>query len=230
MTFWNHLDALRHVMMRCLGVLLVSTIVLICFREPMFRVVMQPRDWGGITLINTELTSQFMTHMSVSFYVSVLLFAPYVLAELFLFISPGLYQKERSLALRLLLSSTLLFYAGVAFNYFLVYPVTVDFLGNYQVEEHVANYISLSSYIDTLLLMSIVLGISFEIPVVAWLLGRVGILRREWMSKYRRHAIVAIVVVAAILTPTGDAFTLLIVSTPMYLLYEISIYLIPHRK
>jgi len=116
-----------------------------------------------------------------------------------------------------------MFALGVLFSYFVIFPFTLQFLGGYQVSDEVQNLISLESYIDTLLMLSLMLGVVFELPVLSWLLGRYGLLSASLMRKYRRHALLGIVVVSAIITPTSDAFTLLLVSVPVYLLYELSI-------
>ena len=123
-----------------------------------------------------------------------------------------------------------MFMSGVVFSYFVVFPFTFRFLGNYQVSEEVENMISLSSYIDTFVILSLMLGVVFELPVVSWFLGKLGLLNRELMHKYRRHAIVFILIVAAFITPTSDAFTLMIVSLPIYILYELSAYVVPKKK
>ena len=119
-----------------------------------------------------------------------------------------------------------MFMLGTLLNYFLIFPLTVKFLGTYQVSEDVANMLTLQSYMDTLLMMSLVMGIIFELPVVSWLLGRMGLLNASMMRMWRKHAIVAILVIAAIITPTTDAFTLLIVALPIWLLYEASIFIV----
>ena len=116
-----------------------------------------------------------------------------------------------------------MFMLGVLLSYYLIFPLTFRFLGTYQVSEDVVNMISLQSYMSTLTLMSISMGIVFEMPVVAWLMARMGLLTASFMSRYRRHAIVVILVVAAVITPTSDIFTLLMVSLPMWLLYELSV-------
>ena len=115
------------------------------------------------------------------------------------------------------------FMFGVLLSYYLIFPLTFRFLGTYQVSEDVVNMISLQSYMSTLVLMSLSMGIVFEMPVVAWLMARMGLLSSSFMSRYRRHAIVVILIVAAIITPTSDIFTLLMVSLPMWLLYEVSV-------
>ena len=112
-----------------------------------------------------------------------------------------------------------MFMVGIVVNYFLIFPLTVRFLGTYSVSSEVETLLTLSSYVDTLLLMCLVFGIVFEIPVIAWLLARFGMLKASWMSQYRRHAIVAILVAAAIITPTADIMTLIVVSLPIWLLY-----------
>ena len=119
-----------------------------------------------------------------------------------------------------------MFLIGMLVNYFLIFPLTVRFLGTYELSPEVKNMISMQSYIDTLLMMSIIFGVVFEIPVISWLLASFGLLRASWMKKYRRHAILVILILAAIITPTADIFTLLIVSLPIWLLYEVSIRLV----
>ena len=123
-----------------------------------------------------------------------------------------------------------MFLIGTFTNYFMVFPLTVRFLGTYQVSPDVANMLTLQSYIDTLLGMSLVMGVIFELPVVCTLLGCMGLITPKQMTRYRRYAIVAILVVAAIITPTTDMFTLFIVALPIYLLYEISIQIVKITK
>ena len=224
MTFWDHLDELRMVLLRCLAVTTVAACLAFVFKDEVFAVVLAPKD-PNVQLINTELTSQFVIHMMVSFYVGLLVTAPYVLFEVYRFVAPALYQNEKRYATHVVLSGYLMFMLGTAFCYFVVFPITFRFLGNYQVSDDVTNLISLQSYIDTLLVLCLMMGAVFEIPVLTWLLGKMGVVNGTILRRYRRHAIVAIVVVAAIITPTSDAFTLLIVSVPMYLLYEVSIWL-----
>lgn len=225
MTFWDHLDELRSVLLRCVAAIAAVACLAFVFKDEVFSVVLAPKD-AGIRLINTELTSQFVIHMMVSCYVGLLVTAPYLLFELYRFVAPALYQNERRYATHVVLSGYVMFMLGTAFAYFVVFPITFRFLGNYQVSADVTNMISLQSYIDTLMVLMLMMGVVFEIPVVTWLLGRMGVVNGTLLRRYRRHAIVLIVVVAAIITPTSDAFTLAIVSVPMYLLYEGSIWLV----
>ena len=240
MTFWEHLEELRRVLLRCIAVVALFAVLAFIFKDEVFAIIFAPKSpdflpriFGSspdIQLINTELTRQFVIHMMTSFYVGLIVAAPYILYELYRFISPALYQNERRYSTPLVISSYLMFMSGTLFNYFIVFPITFRFLGNYQVDSSVENLISLESYIDTLVFLSLAMGFVFEIPILSWLLGRLGILHRQQMQQYRRHALVIILIIAAIITPTSDAFTLAIVSLPMYILYELSILLVPSTR
>lgn len=237
-SFWDHLDELRTRILRCLAVVALVGIVAFSFKELLFDIVLAPRSSDFVTyrlmgvepfsvgLMNTGLTEQFMIHMKVALYAGLLVASPFVLYELFAFIQPALYERERRYAVQIVGSAYAMFTVGTLLNYFLIFPLTVKFLGTYQVSPDVANMLTLQSYIDTLITMSLVMGLVFELPVVCWILGRMGLLSRKLMRDYRRHAVVAILVVAAIITPTTDAFTLLIVSLPIWLLYELSVFTI----
>lgn len=178
----------------------------------------------NLNLINTQLTSQFSIHMQVSIMIGIICVCPYILYSIFAFVSPALYENERKYARLLIVAGYIMFMIGVALCYFLIFPLTIRFLGNYQVSEEVSNIITLSSYIDTLTMLTLMLGIVFELPILCMLLGKMGILTAEFMKKYRRHAIVIILIVAAIITPTTDVMTLMLVTLPIYLLYEASIF------
>ena len=183
-------------------------------------------DAFHINLMNTGLTEQFMIHMRTAIYAGLLLASPYILYELFRFVSPALYQNERRYAVWIVGAAYVMFLMGTLVNYFIVFPLTVRFLGTYQVSPDVANMLTLQSYIDTLLGMSLVMGVVFELPVVCGLMGRMGLINSHMMSQFRRHAVVAILVVSAIITPTTDVFTLFVVALPIYLLYELSIQIV----
>ena len=238
MTFWDHLDELRSVIIRALVVTVVAAAVAFCLKDQLFAVVLAPRTSDFITfrllgvepfsihLMNTGLTEQFMIHLKTAMYAGVLIASPYIIYLLFRFILPALYDNERKYATLLCTSGYLMFMLGTLLNYLLIFPLTVKFLGTYQVSEDVANMLTLQSYMDTLLMMCLVMGIIFELPVVSWLLGRMGLLKASMMRTWRKHAIVAILVIAAIITPTTDAFTLFIVALPIWLLYEASIFLV----
>ncbi len=238
LTFWEHLDVLRGDILRILAVIVVFGLVAFYFKEELFNIVLAPKSSDFITyrliggepfnvgLMNTGLTEQFMIHMKTALFFGLLCASPYVLYVLYRFISPALYQNEKLYASKVVGSAYVMFMIGVAVNYFIIFPLTVHFLGTYQVSPEVANMLTLQSYMDTMLLMSLVFGVVFEIPVVSWLLALFGLLRSGWMKQFRRHAVVAILIVAAVITPTADMFTLLVVSLPIWLLYEVSIIIV----
>lgn len=220
----------------------VFAVAAFCLKDELFSVVLAPRSSDFVTyrllgvepfaihLMNTGLTEQFMIHVRTAIYAGLLVASPYILYELFRFVSPGLYQNERRYAVWIVGAAYVMFILGTLVNYFVVFPLTVRFLGTYQVSPDVANMLTLQSYVDTLIGMSLVMGVVFELPVVCGLLGRMGLITNRMMSEYRRHAIVAILVVAAIITPTTDVFTLFVVALPIYLLYELSIQIVKFTK
>ncbi|MBP5798954.1 MAG: twin-arginine translocase subunit TatC [Prevotella sp.] len=242
MTFWDHLDELRSVIIRSLVISVLAAAVAFCLKEQLFAIVLAPRTSEFITfrllgvetfsihLMNTGLTEQFMIHLRTAMYAGVLVASPYIIYLLFRFVSPALYDNEKKYATALVGSGYLMFMLGTLLNYFLIFPLTVKFLGTYQVSEDVANMLTLQSYMDTLLMMSLVMGIVFELPVVSWLLGKMGLINAAMMRTWRKHAIVAILMVSAIITPTTDAFTLFIVALPIWLLYEVSILIVKSDK
>ena len=253
MSFWDHIDALRAVLIRVVIVLVAATIGLFCVMPYLFdNVILAPcrgdfvlyRLFERMTssvpwlpqfttgdfhveLINIKLASQFFIHMSSSFWLGLVLTFPIVLYLLWTFVAPALYPRERRGVMTAFLIGCLMFFLGVAVGYFVVFPVTLRFLADYHVSQLVPNQISLDSYMDTFLMLIFVMGVIFELPLVAWLLGSLGALHRGFFKTYRRHAVVVLLVLAAIITPTGDPFTLMVVFLPIYLLYEVSAYLVP---
>lgn len=248
MTFWDHLDVLRGSLLRMAVVTVACAVVAFAFKDAVFAAILAPKhdnfilyrllagvnSWLAdgspssfhVELINTGLAEQFKIHVKTSLYVGLMAASPYCLYELFRFVSPGLYPKERRYGVRAVVSGYVMFLLGVALCYFLIFPLTFRFLGTYQVSPDVENLITLQSYMDTLLVMCFLLGILFELPIVCWVLGKLGILRRTFMRRYRKHAVVVILVVSAIITPTSDIFTLCIVALPICLLYEVSTFLV----
>ena len=243
MGFWEHLEVLRHCLFRILAVTLVAGIAAFCFKNLLFTVVLAPKSPDFVTyrlferlvgplqsfevgLINIELAQQFIIHLKVALWMGWIIVSPYVLYVVFGFVAPALYDAERRQAVKAVVGGYIMFLLGVLLNYFLIFPLTFRFLGTYQVDPSVNNVISLDSSISTLLMLSLAMGIIFELPVLCWLLAKMGIMKAAFMKKYRRHAIVAVVVIAAIITPTGDAFTLMLVSLPIYLLFELSVLIV----
>lgn len=244
MTFWDHLDQLRDVLVKVICVAVAFGIVAFIFKEGLFNIILAPKENDFITyrilrrisrgslpdfsvsLINTGLAEQFIIHMKTALCAGVLCASPYILYQLFRFVSPALYKNEKRYVRSIVGSGYLMFIIGVLVSYFLIFPLTFRFLGTYQVAGDVTNMITLQSYMSTLILMSLSMGIVFELPILIWMLGKMGLITPGFLRKYRRHAIVIILIVAAIITPTSDVFTLLLVSLPMWLLFEFGIFLI----
>lgn len=251
-SFWEHLDVLRAAIVKSLLVAVVFGLAAFCFKEELFAVILAPKDAGFITyrllytlselvteadapdflvkLINTGLAEQFIIHMKTALCVGVLCASPYILYQIFRFVSPTLYVNERKYVVRVVGGGYVMFLSGVLLSYFLIFPLTFRFLGTYQIGGEVENMIALQSYISTLMTMSLAMGLVFEIPILSWLFAKLGFLSADFMRKYRKHAIVVILVVAAIITPTSDLFTLSLVALPMWVLYEISIWIVNKTK
>lgn len=242
-----HLEELRGVLLRSILAWAVAFVGCFLCRDALFGLLFAPSrsdfvfyrllckladSTGWLSLcpeafeshfISTELTAQFMTHMEVALWAALVIVSPYIIILLYRFVSPALYQKERRFSVRLTVSAMALFLTGVVLNYFVIFPLSYRFLATYQVQNDVINTITLSSYISTFLILSLVLGVMFELPVITGFLGRMGLIDAGMLRKYRKHALVIILIIAAVITPTGDAVTLLIVTAPVYLLYEASI-------
>lgn len=237
-SFWDHLEELRGCLWRIVVAVALGSIAAFCLKEALFDFVLAPCHgsfptyrWLGaedfeLHLINTNLAEQMMIHLKMAMCMGVVVASPYIIYVLYGFIAPALYANERRHSVRLITAAYTMFAVGLAVNYLLIFPLTVRFLGLYQVSPDIDNMLTISSYIDTLLMMSLTFGIVFEIPVMSWLMAKMGILRAEWMARYRRHAFVAILIIAAVITPTADVFTLFVVTLPIWLLYETSILIV----
>ena len=246
MTFWDHLDELRTVLIRILAVVTVLTVVSFVFKESIFSFVFAPKESsfvlytlldraahllgidGGvspfsISLVSTQLASQFITHMKMSLCTALLLSSPYMLYQLLRFVTPALYEHERRYAVPVITWGYLLYLIGAAVSYLFVFPLAVRFLGTYQVSAEVTNLITLDSYISTFVMLTLLMGLMFELPIICWLFAKMGFINAPFLCRYRRHAFVIILVVGTVITPTADVFTLLLVSIPIYILYEASI-------
>ncbi|MBR5823428.1 MAG: twin-arginine translocase subunit TatC [Paludibacteraceae bacterium] len=250
MTFWEHVEVFRKVIFRCLAVWAVCAVGAFCFKDILFEVLFAPSRsdfflyrglcWlsqqSGITslcpddfevlFINTELASQFMIHLKVAFVMGVIVAFPYLIIQLYGFIAPALYEQEKRYSVMLIVCGVALFAIGVLLNYSLIFPLAFRFLSTYQVQELVVNQIALKSYISTLLMLSLMMGILFEIPIVAYFLAKLGVIDKSMLIQYRKHAFVVLCILAAIITPTADIFTLMLVTVPLYFLYEVSIYIV----
>jgi sec-independent protein translocase protein TatC len=181
-----------------------------CFSEPTFE------------LLNTKMAGQFATHIWIAIMGGVILAFPYSIWEIWRFVAPGLSKRERRATRGIVFSSTLLFFLGVLFGYYLIVPLSVQFLGTYTVSEEVVNRIDLLSFLRTVSSITFSGGILFQLPVIVYFLSRSGLLTPKWMKTYRRHAIVVVLVLSAIITPP-DVLSQILVTLPILVLYELSI-------
>lgn len=237
MTFWDHLDALRASLFRIALVLLVAALGLFVFKDFLFdSVILAPSKedfflyrWIGadfsLSLVNIEVTAQFMIHMKMAFLCAIVITFPYLVFKVWQFIAPALYDNEKRKVRNAFLFASVLFYVGITVGYVLIFPLMLNFFADYQVSSDIPNTFSLSSYISLLTSMVLTFGIVFEFPTLVVLLSALGILTKETMRKYRRHAICAVVILAAVITPSGDPFSLMVVAVPLYLLYEFSVFI-----
>lgn len=245
MTFGEHLEVLRQMLFRIIAVVSVIAIVVFCFKDKTFELLLAPSKWDFVTyryiekflhwlgssftfseyhvnLIATELSSQFMTHVTAAFYLGLLGASPYIIYELFRFITPALYENERKYSIRMAIVIYILFIVGVLMSYFILFPISFRFLGTYSVSDMVESNITLGSYIGTFTTLTLIMGLVFQLPVIAFILGKIGAVQSDLLRRYRKHALVVIMVVAAIITPP-DLMTLVLVTIPLYLLFEVSI-------
>lgn len=252
MTFWDHLDQLRGVLVKIallLALLAVGSFVAMpwlfdhvilapCNADfPLYRLLDSISAlWPGsldlrpdfhVELVSVELTSQFMIHMSASLWLAFIVGFPMIIYLLWGFVAPGLYENEKRGVRKAFFAGNLMFFLGVAAGYFLVFPIAVRFLADYSLSDKIQTLVSLDSYMDNFFTLLLLMGAIFELPLVAWLLGNMGLLTRSFFKRYRRHAIVALLILAAAVTPTGDPFSLLAVFLPVYALWELSSRLVP---
>ena len=249
MTFWDHLEVLRWALVRIVSVLAILVVLSFLAMPYIFDdFILGPTSsdffvyrWFAAMgktvpffpdfsdegfhadIININVASQFMTHITTSFWISLVLLFPYIVYEIWKFIRPALYRSEEKAVGRAFFFGTFMFFLGCAVGYALIFPFTFRFLAEYQVSQTIVNQISLNSYMNNFLGMVFVMGVVFELPLLAWLLSGLGILHREFLQKYRRHAVVLLLVLSAVITPSGDPFSLLLVFIPLYLLYEVSV-------
>lgn len=228
-------------LIRCVAVVFVIAVAAFCYKDFVFeQLILAPcnadfityrllgkiglvANVGQIELININLASQLMTHLSISFYLGLVVAFPYLIMELWLFVKPALYASERKPAVAAIMAFFFQFFLGVALAYFLIFPLTFNFLGTYQVSMRVENQISLNSYISTFIGLLFMLGLVFEMPIVAYFFARIGVLKASFLRRYRKVAVVLVLVAAAFITPSTDIFTMCLVALPLWMLYEFSI-------
>ena len=242
MSFWDHLDQLRGALIRSVVYIVVLFVVGFFFKGLLFDGVVlrptRPDFWLyrlmdidlSINLINIDIAAQFFTHIKITFLVALVVAFPLICYEIWRFVVPALYEAEKSVLRKAFALGGGLFYLGVALGYFVVMPVLLVFFDDYSVSGTVVNTFSLHSYISIFTAMVFLMGLLFEFPSVLAVLGHFGIVNRQMLRRGWRYAIVIILILAAVLTPTGDPFTMLVVALPLLLLYELSILLVPVKK
>ncbi|MDR2844369.1 MAG: twin-arginine translocase subunit TatC [Candidatus Symbiothrix sp.] len=252
MSFWEHLEAFRWVLLRIVIALIIFAIASFSCMPWIFDQIIlapaKPDFWlyetlctlsqkvsfipafcdqnFQIDMINIDLTAQFFRHLSTSFWLSLILICPYLLFELWGFISPALYEHERRHVRWVFFFGSIMFFIGCLIGYAVIFPMTLRFLYTYSLSDVIHNHISLDSYLDNFILLIVAMGLVFEMPLLSWLLSQIGILKKSFFRTYRRHAIVVLLIAAALITPTGDPFTLSLVFFPLYALYELSIFFV----
>ena len=251
MSFWDHLEVLRWSILRSgivFFVVLVGMFIALPYIFDDFILGATSGDFflyrwlgklmGGnraaewltatdfqVEIISIHVTTQFMTHISCAASLALIVTFPYLMYETWRFIAPALYPGEKKNVSFAFVLGTGMFFLGCAVGYTVIFPFTLRFLTQYTIGTGIVNQISLDSYMHTFTMLILVMGIVFEMPLLVWLLSRLGILSKATLKKYRRHAIVALLILAAAITPTGDPFTLMVMFIPLYLLYEFGILL-----
>ena len=244
MSFLDHLEELRWHIIRSLVSIVFFAIIVFVFKEFVFdKIVFAPRRDDFITyrilcgiadficftppefeIIPREFGEKFFTHLKISFWLGIVISFPYIFWELWKFIKPGLYKHEQKAARGMVFICSSLFMMGVAFGYFIISPFAIKFLAGYSLSDiEVISSSSLSSYVNYMTMFTVPAGIIFELPVVVYFLSRVGLLTPSFMRTYRRHAIVIILLFAAIITPP-EVVTQILIGIPVLILYELSIF------
>ena len=233
MSFWDHLEVLRGTLFRSVIAVALVAVVFLFIPDQLFTFVLWPTmpDFplyrlAGLDfkmdLINIEISAQFFVHLKMAFLAAVVVAFPYIIYELWRFISPALYDNERRAASRAFGMSSFLFYLGAAVGYLIVLPICLVFFMNYTVSDAVMNTISLNSYISLFISMVFMIGLLFEFPTVVMVLSGMGLLHKYQLKAYRKHAFIVILVLSALITPS-DPFSMFVLSIPLYALYEFSI-------
>lgn len=249
MSFLEHLEELRWHVVRALAAILVFTIAAFIYAPWIFQnIIFAPAriDFPTFTWLcnlghffgseetlcvkeipfkvqSRYMTGQFSMHIIASFVIGIVVAFPYVVWELWRFIRPGLYNREKNSSRGAVASISLLFLSGVWFGYYILSPIMISFLANYQISDMIVNEFDITSYVGTIVGVVFGSGILFQLPVVIFFLTKIGIVTPTYLRKYRKHAIVIILIVGAIVTPTADPLSQSLISVPLYLLFEISI-------
>lgn len=249
LSFGGHLEVLRQMMLRILAVSGVLAIIVFCFKDLTWQFLLAPSEWDfctyrwiehllhslGMTdfrfeeyhveLIATDLSSQFMSHITTAFSLGLLGASPYILLELFRFVSPALYDNERRYSVRIAVVIYVLFVLGVLMTYYVLFPISFRFLGTYSVSDRIHSTITLDSYVSTFTSLTLMMGLVFQLPVIAFFLAKMEVINSALLAEYRKHAFLIIMLVAAVITPP-DVMTLVLVTIPLYILFELSIHVV----
>ncbi|TAF45628.1 MAG: twin-arginine translocase subunit TatC [Sphingobacteriales bacterium] len=250
MSFFGHLDVLRGHLIRSALVILLLTCLCFFYYDFLFdTIIMGPKrpdfwtykimcrlsDYFNLgpafciksipgKIINTEMAGQFTLQLNSSLLVGIVIGFPYLLWEVWRFIKPALLEKERKSASGFVFFASLLFIMGILFGYYLIAPLSVNFLTNYKISDIIENTITIDSYLSSVATLTLGTGIVFELPIIIFVLSKLGLMTPKFMKAQRRYAVVIILIIAAIVTPTPDILTMLTVSLPLFLLYEVSIW------
>lgn len=248
MTFLEHLEALRWHLVRSVIVILLIAIAAFVNKEVIFDgIILAPKNPGFLTyrvlctlsenygldmcfdkvdfkVVNLTMSGQFTTHMWIAFMCGIVLGFPYIIWELWCFIKPALSDREINYSKGIVFFTSLLFLTGVLFGYYIITPLSINFLGNYQVSSEIANSVSLDSYINVVTVLSLSTGLVFELPMIVYFLSKLGVVTPAFMRRYRKHAMVLNLIIAALITPSPDVTSQLLVAIPLFGLYELSIF------
>jgi sec-independent protein translocase protein TatC len=247
MTFLEHLEELRWHLIRAFASVIIVAIVAFIFSDIVFNhVILAPKNPDFFTnkmlcllgekvnipklcindepfqIINIKMAGQFTIHITISIFAGIIVAFPYIFWEFWSFIKPALYENELKHSRGAVTISSLLFIMGVCFGYFIIAPLSIHFLGSYNVSDQVLNQINLKSYIGTVTSVTLAAGVIFELPILIYFLSKAGLVTPEFLRKYRRHAIIIVMVIAATITPP-DIFSLILVTFPLLILYEAGI-------
>lgn len=249
MSFFDHLEVLRwHLIRSCIAIVVFTSLAFGYYDFIFDKVIMGPKSPGFWTyrmmcqiadrfhlsadycikeikfnIINTEMAGQFTLQLNSSLLAGVVLGFPYLLYEIWRFIKPGLTDKERTSASGFVFYATFLFILGILFGYYIIAPLSITFLANYTVSDIIQNQITIDSYLSSVATLTLGTGVVFELPILIFILSKIGIMTPRFMRASRRYSTVIILIIAAVITPTPDILTMLTVSFPLFILYEISI-------
>lgn len=240
MSFWEHLDVLRGVIFRILIAVCLLSCLGLAFKEFLFSIILAParpdffmyRLLGtsfSMELINVDISAQFFVHLKASLAAGFILAFPYLVWEAWMFVAPALYASEKRAVRGTFALSSLLFYVGAAVGYFIILPLCLQFFMNYSVSPDISNTVTLRSYMSMFSSMVLLMGIAFEFPSAILLLSMLGVIDKELLKRGRKYAFVVLLIVAAFITPSGDPLSMLLLTAPLYLLYEMSISLCSSR-